>query len=155
MWLLGLNGVVYLVYNLLSGRFRRDFLPISPQTLWRELRLAAQFRLDHQDLNHYNALQRVAYLGVVLALVVVVLSGLVLWKHVQFPWLNVLMGGYEGARLVHFFAMASIVAFVLMHLAMVLLVPRTLAAMIGLFAVPLSQPTATSPAPKGGRYARS
>jgi len=70
--------------------------------------------------------QRLAYLFVMVDSVVLVLSGLVLWKSVQFPLLRDLMGGYEGARLVHFFAMAGLAAFVAVHLLMVALVPRTL-----------------------------
>ena len=58
-----------------------------------------------------------------------VLSGLVLWKSVQFPLLRELLGGYEFARRIHFFAMAALVAFVAVHLVMVALVPRTLLAM--------------------------
>jgi len=74
--------------------------------------------------------QRAAYLFVMLDLVVLVLSGLVLWKSVQFPVLRELMGGYEAARRVHFFAMALLVVFAGLHLVMVALVPRSLRAMI-------------------------
>jgi len=61
---------------------------------------------------------------------VIVLSGLVLWKSVQFASLRDLLGGYEFARRIHFFAMAALVAFVAVHLVMVALVPRTLLAML-------------------------
>ena len=56
---------------------------------------------------------------------VLVVSGLALWKSVQFPLLRELLGGYETARRVHFFAMAALVAFVVVHVVMVALVPRT------------------------------
>ena len=74
--------------------------------------------------------QRLAYLFVMFDSIVLVLSGLVLWKSVQFALLRDLMAGYEGARLVHFFAMAALAAFVVVHLVMVALVPRTLVYMV-------------------------
>lgn len=130
MWLLGLNGLVYLVLNLASGRFARKFFPLSAAELWRDLRAALRGRLAHGNPQHYNGLQRLAYLFVIADLALLVLSGLVLWKSVQFPLLREAMGGYEGARWVHFFAMAALLAFVAGHLVMVALVPRTLIAMI-------------------------
>ena len=74
--------------------------------------------------------QRAAYLFVMLDCIVLVLSGLVLWKSVQFPLLRELLGGYENARRVHFIAMALLTGFVGVHLLMVALVPRTLVAML-------------------------
>jgi len=130
MWLLAINGVVYLLLNLGTGRFRAKFLPLTPARLWADLRAALTGHLAHDNLRDYNAVQRAAYLFIVLDLVVLVLSGLVLWKSVQFPLLRELMAGYEGARRVHFVAMALLVAFVVVHLVMVALVPRTLLAMI-------------------------
>ncbi len=130
MWLLALNGLVYLALNVFSGRFARKFLPLRPAVVWNDLRAALRGRLSHADPRHYNGLQRVAYLGVILDLLLLVLSGLVLWKSVQFPLLRELMGGYEVARRIHFIAMATLVAFVAGHLLMVALVPRTLIAMV-------------------------
>lgn len=130
MWLLGLNGLFYLGLNLTSGRFARKFFPLSAAEVWRDLRAALRGRLAHSDPRHYNGLQRLAYLFVIADLALLVLSGLVLWKSVQFPLLREAMGGYEGARLVHFFAMAALLTFIAGHLVMVALVPRTLIAMI-------------------------
>lgn len=130
MWLLVFNGLLYLGLNLASGRFRRKFFPIRASAVWADLVDALHGRLSHADPRHYNGIQRMAYLGVVVDLMVLVLSGLVLWKSVQFPLLRELAGGYEGARRVHFFAMAALVAFVVGHLVMVALVPRTLIAMV-------------------------
>ena len=130
MWLLLANGLLYLVLNLVSGRFVRKFFPLSPRALWGDVMAALRGHLAHDDLANYNAVQRAAYLFVVLDLIALVLSGLVLWKSVQFPLLRELMGGYESARRVHFFAMALLVAFVAVHLVMVALVPRTLLAML-------------------------
>jgi thiosulfate reductase cytochrome b subunit len=130
MWLLAFNGLVYLGLNLASGRCARKFFPIKAAAVWNDALDALRGRLSHADPRHYNGVQRLAYLVVVLDLLVLVLSGLVLWKSIQFPLLRELIGGYEGARRVHFFAMAALVAFVLGHLVMVALVPRTLVAMI-------------------------
>jgi thiosulfate reductase cytochrome b subunit len=130
MWLLAVNGIVYLVLNAATGRIRRKFWPLSPRTLAHDFVAALRGRLAHADPARYNAVQKAAYLFVWLDLLLLVLSGLVLWKNVQFPLLRELMGGYEAARRVHFFSMAFLVAFVLVHLAMVALVPRTLLAMI-------------------------
>lgn len=130
MWLLTGNGLLYLGFNLATGRLWHRFFPLSPRALLADLLAALQGRLAHADPQHYNAVQRLAYLFVLLDSVLLVLSGLVLWKSVQFPLLRELMAGYEGARRVHFFAMAALAAFVAVHLAMVALVPRTLLHMI-------------------------
>jgi thiosulfate reductase cytochrome b subunit len=130
MWLLFVNGCVYLALNILTGRVRRRFLPLSARELLSDFNAALRGRLSHDDLTHYNAVQKAAYLGAVVLLVLMVLSGLVLWKSVQFPWLRTLLGGYDGARLVHFLAMCGLVFFFLVHVTMVVRVPRTLWTMI-------------------------
>ncbi len=130
MWLLAINGLTYLVFNTGSGRLARKFFPISPRAILADLLAALKGRLAHDDLSHYNAVQRASYLFVVVDLIALVASGLVLWKSVQFPILRTLLGSYDTARYVHFFAMALLVAFVFVHLVMVMLVPRTLVAML-------------------------
>jgi thiosulfate reductase cytochrome b subunit len=130
MWLLAANGAVYLLCNAASGRLLRKFFPLSPRAIAADLLAALRGRLAHADPRQYNALQRAAYLFVMADTALLVLSGLVLWKSVQFPLLRELLGGYESARRVHFAAMAALVAFIVVHLAMVALVPRTLLAMI-------------------------
>ena len=130
MWLLAANGLVYLLCNVGTRRLLRKFFPLSPRAIVADLRAALRGRLSHADPRQYNAVQRAAYLFVIVDAVLLVLSGLVLWKSVQFPLLRELLGGYEIARRVHFFAMAALVAFVTVHLAMALLVPRTMLAMI-------------------------
>ena len=130
MWLLAANGLIYLLCNVASGRLVRKFFPLSPRAIGADLLAALRGRLAHSDLRQYNAAQRAAYLFAIADAVLLVLSGLVLWKSVQFPVLRELLGGYESARRVHFFAMTAMVAFVMVHLAMVALVPRTLLAMI-------------------------
>lgn len=129
MWLLVANGLVYLAYGLASGHFRRHFLPLSAAGIWQDLRRALAFRLPHR-LGRYNAVQRLLYLAVLLLGAGAVVSGLALWKPVQLQALTALLGGYEAARRIHFLAMAGIVGFVLVHLVLVALVPRTLPPMI-------------------------
>ena len=129
MWLFVLNGLVYLVYGIASGHFRRKLLPISPRAVLHDIGEALRGRLAHADLSVYNAAQRAAYLALIVALVVMVLTGLVIWKPVQFYWLGQWIGDYEGARYLHFFAMAAIAFIVLVHVLMVILVPRTLPTM--------------------------
>jgi len=130
MWLLAGNGLIYLVLNLVSGRLLRKFFPLSPRAFVADVLAALKGRLSHPDLSHYNTVQRVAYLFVIVDVIVLVVSGLVLWKSVQFPILRELLGGYEAARREHFLAMSALVGFVGIHLVMVALVPRTLLAMI-------------------------
>jgi len=116
--------------NFLTGRIRRKFFPISVGGLLRDVKAALSGHLAHDDLSKYNMVQKLAYVLVTLALMVLVLSGLVVWKSVQFPLLMSLMNGYDNARIVHFWAMAFIVLFVAVHVVMVTLVPRTLITMI-------------------------
>ena len=129
MWLFVLNGLVYLAYGIASGHFRRKLLPISPLAVLRDVGQALRGRLAHQDLSVYNAAQRAAYLALIVALAIMVLSGLAIWKPVQLHWLAMLMGDYEGARYVHFLAMAAIAFIIFVHVMMVALVPRTLPTM--------------------------
>jgi thiosulfate reductase cytochrome b subunit len=130
MWLLALNGIVYLVYGIVSGHFRRKLLPIAPRAVFHDISQALRGRLAHEDLSVYNAAQRAAYLALIVSFVVLILSGLAIWKPVQLQELAALMGGYEGARLVHFFAMSLVVFIVVVHVVMVALVPRTFPTMI-------------------------
>ena len=125
MWLLVINGLVYVLYGIFSGHYRRSFLPLTPRAVSREFGNVLRRRLSHR-LGTYNAIQKLAYVVVILLGAVLVLSGLSIWKPVQFQGLAALLGGYEGARLVHFFAMAGVAGFIVVHLTLVILVPRTL-----------------------------
>ena len=124
MWLLAINGLIYLLYGIRSGHFRRDFLPVTVRAVLHDLNAALRGELVH-ELGIYNAVQRTAYLGVIVVLVVLVLSGLAIWKPMQLQELAALMGGYEGARWIHFIAMVALVLFIAIHVVMVALVPRT------------------------------
>ena len=130
MWVLVINGVVYVTLGIVSGRFRRKLLPIRPADVISDVKAALTFRLAHDDLTHYNAVQKLLYSGVILAGVVIVLSGLSIWKPVQFQELTALFGGYDTARYVHFMAMAAIVGFIAVHVTLALIVPKSLRAMI-------------------------
>jgi thiosulfate reductase cytochrome b subunit len=130
MWLLLANGMLYLLINVFSGRLRSRLFPLSPRQLLRDVFAACKGRLAHADPHQYNSVQRLAYWFVIIDSVVLVLSGLVLWKSVQFPMLRELLFGYEGARRIHFFAMAGLCGFIVVHIAMVALVPRSLLTML-------------------------
>jgi thiosulfate reductase cytochrome b subunit len=130
MWLLMANGLIYLGYGVVSGRIRMRFFPIDPREVLHDLRDALRGRLAHDDIAHYNGVQKLFYVGVIAALVLVVLSGLAIWKPVQLWWLTLTFGGFQGARLVHFLAMGAIAGFILVHVVMALLVPKTIRAMI-------------------------
>jgi thiosulfate reductase cytochrome b subunit len=130
MWLLVLNGIIYVSLGIASGRFRRKLLPIRARAMVADIRAALTGRLSHADLAVYNTVQRLLYLGVILAGIVIVLSGLAIWKPVQLQELTAIFGGYDAARYVHFIAMAAIAGFVVVHVLMALLVPKSLRAMI-------------------------
>ncbi len=125
MWLFVLNGIVYITYGIASGHFRRKLLPITLPAIVRDIAAALRGRLSHDDLTMYNAAQRAAYLALIAALIVLFASGLSIWKPVQFHWLALVFGDYEGARYVHFIAMSAVVFIVVVHTVMVILVPRT------------------------------
>jgi len=130
MWVLVVNGLVYVALGLATGRFRRKLLTIYPSQVFADAKAALTFKLAHDDLSHYNAIQKLLYTGVILCGVLIVLSGIAIWKPVQFQELTALFGGYDIARYVHFFAMIAIVGFIAVHVALALLVPKSLRAMI-------------------------
>ena len=130
MWLLALNGLFYVIYGFATGRFRRRFLPITVGDIIQTVRDTLHFKLAHDDLTKYNAVQKILYIVVILAGIMQVISGLAIWKPVQFAELLALLGGFQTARLIHFSGMAVIVGFVVVHVALALLVPKTLWAML-------------------------
>ncbi len=130
MWLLMLNGLAYLITGLATGRFKKKLLPISARGVVSDAVAALTFRLSHDDLSKYNQVQRLLYAGIIFVGIVIVLSGLSIWKPVQFQYLTALFGGYDVARYVHFFCMSTIVAFLAIHVLLAVLVPKSLRAMI-------------------------
>ena len=129
MWLLIADGVAYLIYGTLTGHLRRVFGRPRPGEVWRDLRLALRFRLAHQ-LGTYNAVQRLLYILVIAAMVLAVTTGFAIWKPVQLGWLAGLFGGYPTARLIHLGLMVAIAAFLVVHVVLVALFPRTLLSMV-------------------------
>ena len=130
MWLLAANGLIYVIMNLVTGRLRAKLLPVRIRDLIADMKAALSGKLAHADPRHYNAVQKVAYLFVTLDAMVLIISGLVIWKSVQFAMLRDLLGGYEMAREIHFYAMSALVLFFVVHIVMVAIVPRTFIAML-------------------------
>jgi thiosulfate reductase cytochrome b subunit len=130
MWLLAANGLFYLACGLATGRLRRQMFPLRIRQLWTDFTAALTGRLKHENDGRYNAVQKAAYLFVIADLILIVLSGLVVFKPVQFPLLRTLMGDFDNARIVHFVAMVALMGFIVVHVVMALLVPRTVVAMI-------------------------
>jgi thiosulfate reductase cytochrome b subunit len=130
MWLLAANGLVYLIYGIVSGHFRRKLLPVTPRAVLQDTLAVLRGRFAHDDLSVYTTAQRAAYLTLILVSAMLIASGLAVWKPVQLQELAFVFGGYEGARWVHFVAMTIMISIVLVHVLMVILVPRTLPTMI-------------------------
>jgi thiosulfate reductase cytochrome b subunit len=130
MWLLMVNGLFYLIFGFVTGRFRKKLLPITPSGVISDTKAALTFKLSHDDLSKYNNVQKLLYSGIIVVGVIIVLSGLSIWKPVQLQYLTALFGGYDYARYVHFICMAAICGFLVVHVALALLVPKSLRAMI-------------------------
>lgn len=130
MWLLMVNGLVYLVLGFATGRFRRKLLPLSARGVIVDAKAALTGKLSHDDLSTYNQVQKLLYGGIIVVGILIVLSGLSIWKPVQFQYITALFGGYDVARYVHFVCMALIVGFLAVHVALAILVPKSLRAMI-------------------------
>ena len=130
MWIFILNGLVYIIFGLTAGHLRRRFLPVRLGEALGDAAAALRGRLRHENPFSYNAAQRILYLTVLLAGLLVVATGFAIWKPVQLQWLTASFGGYENARLLHFFSMIAIVLFFFVHVIMALLVPKSLRAMV-------------------------
>jgi thiosulfate reductase cytochrome b subunit len=130
MWLLVINGLAYLIYGFATGRLRERLLPITMRDLAHTVGETLRFKIAHEDLTMYNAVQKLLYIVVILAGISQVITGLAIWKPVQFSGLVTLMGGFQAARIIHFIGMAVIVGFLVVHVALALLVPRTIVAMV-------------------------
>lgn len=130
MWVLSISFAVYFAFGIISGRFRAKLWPLRVADILADLRAALSGQLTHDDLSQYNAVQKLLYAGILGVILLAILSGIALWKPVQFQGLAMFFGGFQGARLIHFLAMVAIALFLLVHLAMALLVPKTLRAMV-------------------------
>jgi thiosulfate reductase cytochrome b subunit len=130
MWIFVLNGLAYITYGLVTGRFRRMLLPVTWRDITQTVKDTLHFHLAHDNLTTYNAVQKLLYIGVICAGIIMVISGLAIWKPIQFSELLELFGGFQNARLLHFLCMSAIVGFIVVHIALALLVPRTLVSMV-------------------------
>jgi thiosulfate reductase cytochrome b subunit len=128
MWLLIANGVAYIVYGFASGHFWRDLLR-RPISAYRNLRLE-WMTLTMHGVGEYNLVQRILYTGVVGVLVLLIVSGVAIWKPVQFQHLTAFFGGYDEARYVHFYAMTALCAFIALHVTLAFSVKGVLRSMI-------------------------
>jgi thiosulfate reductase cytochrome b subunit len=130
MWFLVINGLAYVTYGFATGRFREKLLPIRPADLIQTIVDTLHFKIAHEDITVYNAVQKLLYIVVILAGIAQVVTGLAIWKPVQFSGLVSLLGGFQTARVLHFTGMAVIVGFLIVHVALALFVPKTLWAMV-------------------------
>jgi thiosulfate reductase cytochrome b subunit len=130
MWLLVINGLCYLVYGVATGRLRERLLPIRMRDVIQTVSDTLRFKIEHNDLTTYNAVQKILYIVVILAGISQVVTGLAIWKPVQFSGLVSLLGGFQYARYIHFAGMIVIVGFLVVHVVLALLVPQTIKAML-------------------------
>jgi thiosulfate reductase cytochrome b subunit len=130
MWILMANGLFYLAYGLITGRFRRKLLPVDPKEVIATIRDALRFRLAHDDITHYNGVQKLLYLGIIAVIILQVATGLAIWKPVQFSEFAALFGSFQTARLLHFIGLVAIAGFLVVHVALAVLVPKTITAMV-------------------------
>ena len=130
MWFVVINGLAYLTYGFATGRLHRKMLPIKPGDVLETIREALRFRLSHDDITVYNAVQKLLYIGIILVVIVQVTSGLAIWKPVQFSSLIYLFRNFETAKVVHFLGMSAICLFLAVHVTLALVAPRTFLAMI-------------------------
>lgn len=125
-WLFVLNGLAYLAYSMWSGHLRRDLFPTRAQlrTIGHDILEHLRFRFPKgEEARHYNVLQKLAYLAVILVLLpLVVLSGLTMSPglNAAFPFMLDFFGGRQSARTIHFICATGIVLFVIVHIVMVL-----------------------------------
>ncbi|CDN46440.1 cytochrome b/b6 domain-containing protein [Neorhizobium galegae] len=128
-WLFVINGFIYLAYGLLSRHFRRDLLPagneLTPAHIGHEIVNHARLRFPKgPEARHYNTLQKLTYVAVIfLLLPLMILTGLTMSPgfNAVAPWLLDIFGGRQSARTIHFLTAFSLTAFVVVHVAMVIL----------------------------------
>lgn len=130
MWLLTVNGLCYVIYGLVTGRLRKRLLPIRVGELVKTVRDTLHLKIGHDDLTVYNAVQRLLYLVVIVVGASQIVTGLLVWKPIQFSAAVAVLGGFQAVRLEHFIGMSIIVGFLVIHVALSILVPRTLWAML-------------------------
>ena len=130
MWLVMANTLIMIGYGVISGRYARRLWPLRPTDLWRDIAAALSGKLAHSDISHYNAVQKLLYASAIFGVVGVVVTGLAIWKPVQLQFITLLLGDFDIARILHFLAMAGLALFILIHVSMALLVPRSMLSML-------------------------
>ncbi|HEX7855123.1 MAG TPA: cytochrome b/b6 domain-containing protein [Sphingobium sp.] len=128
-WILVVPALLFWLWGLVGGHVRRDLAPtiaeLHPRSLWRDVKDHARLRFHSGEAaRRYNILQKLSYIGVIFGLLpVMVLTGLTMSPAMDaaWPWLLDLFGGRQSARSVHFICAALLVAFIVVHLAMVVL----------------------------------
>ncbi len=120
MWVFSINGLLYVLYLLLSGEWRqfvpdRKSLKQAIQVVLHDLYLSKR-SLPRQK---FNGAQKFAYTGIIFMGFGSLVTGLAIFRPLQLPWLTALLGGYEFARILHFILMLSFCAFFLVHVAQV------------------------------------
>ena len=132
MWVLALNGLVYLGFIYLHGEWR-DLVPRRGvlRDSWEMVRFYVTIRKDHPRQGKHNALQRLSYFSMPIVGVMAVITGIAIWKPVQLAVLTNVMGGYVWARYWHFWSMVLLVALTVGHVFMVFSVdPYSIPSMI-------------------------
>lgn len=122
MWLFAVNGLIYIIYLVLSGEWRA-LLPV-PGSFKRALMVTlhdAHIVKKLPPQGKYNDAQRITYTGVILMGASSVLTGLAIYKPLQLSWLTALFGGYEWARWIHFWLTIGFVMFFIIHVIQVAL----------------------------------
>ncbi len=120
----GDQRAVLLRLRLFTGRLRERLLPIRLRDVIHTVNDTLHFKIAHEDLTTYNAVQKILYIVVMLAGISQVVTGIAIWKPVQFSGLVRLLGGFQRRALIHFAGMAVIVGFLVVHVALSLLVPQ-------------------------------
>lgn len=128
-WLLSLGLIAFLIASLFNRHLPRDLIParaeLAPGHVWRDILSHARLRFPNGEAAlRYNILQKISYAGVVLVLLpLLVLTGLTMSPamNAAWPWLLDLFGGRQSARSIHFLCAAALLAFIVVHLAMVAL----------------------------------
>jgi Ni/Fe-hydrogenase b-type cytochrome subunit len=132
MWVLFLNGLVYVAFIYLHGEWR-DLVPRrgDVRDAWQMMRFYLFVRPDHPRQGKHNALQKATYFALPWLGLAAVVTGTAIWKPVQLAWLTNALGGYAWARFWHFLVMVALVTLTLVHVFMVLAVdPYSLRSMI-------------------------
>lgn len=132
MWVLAINGLIYLSFIYLHGEWR-DLTPRRGdiRDSWEMVKFYLFVRRDHPHQGKHNALQKTAYFAMPLLGLVLIVTGVAIWKPVQLAPLTRVLGGYVWARYWHFMAMVFLVALSVVHVFMVFAVdPQSLRSMI-------------------------